>query len=288
MMLVNEKGTRGALELPSTARIRRIRYTTTLSSDSRCVCAFPAIIGRWAIEVDGGTASAPWTKDEGCYVEWLSIPSEVTDDEVATEAAKQWVDSELPVGAPAPVLMMLQRVTVYFSNRRLAVVGASERIEAVGKALLEAIYYLGELQTLEELLAASWVGWGGALPRDVVGTSVTPEQRKRISDIHAEILDAEVRAARISSVIHTPYVHPPTLESQVQERFRDRLQLSHRHEVLCEQIEMLRDHYEAAVQRINEHLHARSGHQLEWVIIVLLGIQILMSIYDLLGSLGTP
>jgi uncharacterized Rmd1/YagE family protein len=93
--------------------------------------------------------------------------------------------------------------------------------------------------------------------------------------------------ARIGPYVHAPHMYPPTLASQISERLRERTRMMHRHEFLDEQLEVFHTVYESCAQRSSDFMLARSGHTLEWIIIVILLVQTLFSVVEILAGTGT-
>jgi hypothetical protein len=62
--------------------------------------------------------------------------------------------------------------------------------------------------------------------------------------------------------------------------------MMHRHEFLGEQLEVFERVYEMCGQRSSDFKLARTGHMLEWTIILLLVAQLLLSGFDSITSLA--
>ena len=93
-----------------------------------------------------------------------------------------------------------------------------------------------------------------------------PELQQRFQ----RVVEIRPRQTCLSPHVHCPHLHPPTLASQVNERFRERTRLFHRHEILGQQLEVFERTYEAIGRRSSDFIQSRIGHMLEWIIIVLL------------------
>ena len=65
---------------------------------------------------------------------------------------------------------------------------------------------------------------------------------------------------------------------------RERLRMPTRHEAAAVQLEVFRDAYDMCGQRASDFMLARTGHRLEWVIIVLLAAQLLLWGFEYLTS----
>ena len=94
------------------------------------------------------------------------------------------------------------------------------------------------------------------------------------------------KIARLSPRIHLPPEHPPTLAGQLGERLRDRSRLADREEFADEQLDTIIRLYETSGQRVSEFTLAHREYILIWVIVLLLGAEILLLLIDLLPSAG--
>jgi uncharacterized Rmd1/YagE family protein len=95
-----------------------------------------------------------------------------------------------------------------------------------------------------------------------------------------------MRAVRLAPRVHLPHVHPPTLASQLAERLRERARLPERLEHLREKLELQFHAVELASQRVSDYALARTGHTLEWVIIIMLAAQTILLLVELLAGYG--
>jgi hypothetical protein len=141
---------------------------------------------------------------------------------------------------------------------------------------------------LENELATNWAAWEADIPLSFLFGERQLKARASLAERHNSVRLLRSRLERLSSAVHAPHVYPPTLASQASERYRERTHLAHRHEVLCEQLQPFEDLYESCAQRASDYRIARTGHQLEWAIIILLLIQIIFSSAEILTSLEAP
>jgi uncharacterized Rmd1/YagE family protein len=81
-----------------------------------------------------------------------------------------------------------------------------------------------------------------------------------------------------------PAQYPPTLESQLHERLKERMRQEDRVEVLERQLDIFQRVYEMCGQRSSDYMLTRSGNILEWIIILLLAVQTILTIIDYLPS----
>lgn len=182
--------------------------------------------------------------------------------------------------------MQLQGCTILQRAERLVIFTLTEdRVTPLLMAVLEAVYLEREVGRLEAELAENWSRWDEDIPLSFQFGERQLKSRARLGEHHNSVRRFRSRLERLSPAIHAPHLYPPTFASQASERFRERAQLAHRHEVLGEQLQPFEELYESCAQRTSDYVIARTGHQLEWAIIILLVVQVLFSMFDLLTSL---
>ncbi|XZE53733.1 hypothetical protein SH139x_005500 [Planctomycetaceae bacterium SH139] len=182
--------------------------------------------------------------------------------------------------------MQLQGCTILQSDARLVIFTLTEdRIVPLMEAMLEAFFLEREVGRLESELAANWSRWEDDIPLSFQFGERHLGARAQLLENHNAVRIFRSRLERLSSAIHAPHVYPPTYASQASERYRERAQLAHRHEVLSEQLQSFTELYDSCAQRTSDYMIARTGHQLEWAIIILLVIQVVFSTFDILTSL---
>lgn len=197
---------------------------------------------------------------------------------------RAWIESDpIACGVPA-VWMSFQGTHVHWSSGRCAISAPTERIGAIRAAVLEATAHERALRSVEEAMAASWP----ALESDAVLAFEFDEasvgRRRELRERLHRTLVLRARLARIAPYLLAPLAHPPTLASQVGERLRERLRMPTRHEAAATQLEVFRDAYDMCGQRASDFMLARTGHRLEWVIIVLLAAQLLLWGFEYLAA----
>lgn len=195
-----------------------------------------------------------------------------------------WVECDPEArGAPA-VWMSFQGTHVHWSTGRCVIAAPVDRVAAVRAAILEATAHERALRSVEEAMDSAWpaLDSDSALAFEFDEASVG--RRRELRERLHRTLVLRARLARIAPYLLAPLAHPPTLASQVGERLRERLRMPTRHEAAATQLEVFRDAYDMCGQRASDFMLARTGHRLEWVIIVLLAAQLLLWGFEYLAD----
>jgi len=135
-------------------------------------------------------------------------------------------------------------------------------------------------------MAAGW----GELEADAedafeVG-AMSPERRLELKRRYRRTVELRAKLVRMAPYLLSPIVHPPTLGSQIADRWRERLRMEARYEAVTAQLEVHHDVYDACGQRTSDSRLARSGHTLEWAILMVLVFQSLMWLVEILSGLS--
>jgi hypothetical protein len=272
--------------LPAGSNIQHLAFVSELGTHQEVVLEFPPPIHRYAVLVKGShqNAAAP-------DLLILSVPLMQSeglsdaDDEALTKM-KHWVDAAVPADKQPSHLMTFQGAQLCWTPGRVAILAAPERLEGLRKALIEVAFYEAELRSIEQTLGEAWPQLEIDTPLAFEFEERSVSQRKQLRKRFQQILLIRARLARLGPHVHCPFLHPPTLASQISERFRDRTRMVHRHEFLGEQLEVFERVYEMCGQRASDFMLTRTGNMLEWVIIALLVTQVLFSAFELLTSMG--
>ncbi len=272
--------------LPPGTVIQQVAFVTEPVENQVVLVEFPASLQRRAVLVNNRTCS-----DEVLSVGQLSfliVPSAGRDLDVDVENATlarmhQWVDAAAP-GKPASLLLTLQNARIFWSPERIAILAPADRLETVRAALIEATFYEAEVSALERQLGTAWPQLEKDMPLAFEFESSSIPQRKKLRRSFQEVLLLRAKLARLAPHVHCPHLHPPTLASQIGERLRERTRLVHRHEFLTEQVEVFERVYEMCGQRSSDFMLARTGHMLEWIIIVLLLVSTLFYVFEVLSN----
>lgn len=265
---------------PAGAQVQHIEFAAERAAGQAVLLEFPPPVNRVALVAEPPTPEkAKAQPHEGLAV--LSVPTAAPDDADLLAGARDWVDAVGFAGTPSQVLT-LQGALIIWTRGRAAVLAPAERLESVKKALAEFAYYETELRAVERELGELWPHLTADAPLAFEFNERSVRGRKRLAERFQKVLLLRARLARITPHVLCPYTHPPTLASQVGERLRERARLAHRVESLGGQMEVFERVYEACGQRASDFMVARTGHTLEWVIIVLLLSQTVLVAVELL------
>jgi hypothetical protein len=182
--------------------------------------------------------------------------------------------------------MTFQGTQICWTPQRCAILGATERLESLRHAVVEVYYYESELRRIELALGESWPAMEADIPLAFEFHENSLGKQKSLQQRFQQVAVLRARLARLGPFVYSPHLHPPTLASQIAERFRERTRMMHRHEFLGEQLEVFERVYEMCGQRSSDFKLARTGHMLEWTIILLLVAQLLLSAFDSITSLA--
>jgi hypothetical protein len=193
-----------------------------------------------------------------------------------------------PAAAPRrsdeSLLLTLHGALVLWQPRRVIIVAPPDRLPAVAKAVVEASFYEAELRSLEGSIDRGWpqLESDGKLAFEI--RERDRSQRAGLGERFQKVLGLRARYARLMPHILVPYVFPPTLASQIGERFRERKRMAERLELVDQKLAAQEHVYELCSHRHSEFMLARTGHQLEWIIIILLLVQCVLLIIEYLSS----
>lgn len=275
--------------LPDGWSMEQIAYVAQPTTDSDVLFRFPAAIPVYAVRVDvTGEAASDACPQMSVGPMLLTIPVDADRSSKETqtsvmETMQSWVDQGQPPGIQPSHIMTFQGVQICWSINRIAILATSQRLPSIRNALIEASYYETELCKVEAALGQNWPQLEADMPLAFEFNQQSIPKRKQLRDRFQKILQERAHMARIGPYIHAPHVYPPTLASQISERLRERTRIMHRHEFLNEQLEIFHSVYETCAQRSSDFMLARSGHTLEWIIIVILLVQTLFWVVELLS-----
>ena len=99
-------------------------------------------------------------------------------------------------------------------------------------------------------------------------------------------LERRIRFARIEPHLYEPQATLPAASRKLGEELREKARIETRLETVDAQIEVFEGIYEMSGQRMGEYRAAREEHVLEWVIILLLGGELLLLLVEWRGIAG--
>lgn len=214
-------------------------------------------------------------------LEILSVPNIQAVDHDTTII--NWVS---PNGQDQPGyhLLTLHGTTIHCCLPRIAIVAPVERWKTIQKAVIESAYLELELRTIETELAERWPELEADAPMAFEFQERAMKSRPVLAKRYQRLLLLRSRLTKITPRLMIPLAYPPTVASQIQERFRERFGVVYRVESLASQFEMFERIYDNCSQRASEYVHTRKSLALEWVIIILLLTQIVIVLIEYLST----
>lgn len=276
-----------AATLPEGAALQRIGYVAKPAPGQEVLLTLPPPIHQRAVVLANDSTS---TKDEKPVVTLLTVPSasreayQGSDGETKGQI-QHWVEAAESSCTTVAQWMTFQGTQICWTPQRCAILAPAERLESVKRAVIEVYYYESELNEIERSLGEAWPAMEADMPLAFEFIEQSLGKHKTLQLRFQQVLLSRARLARLGPFVHTPHLHPPTLASQIGERFRERTRMMHRHEFLGEQLEVFERVYEMCGQRASDFKLAHTGHILEWAIIVLLVAQLLLAGFEMLTSI---
>lgn len=239
---------------------------------------------------DTGSASptAPPVPPDGQLRRIDGLDLVVMPDDAAgvPEALRAWVEaSEVEADTPS-VWMTFQRAVVGWRPGRAVVMASADRVESAVSAVLEGVRHEMALREIETAAGAGWADLETDSALAFESRPMSSTRRMQVEDRYRRTIALRADLSRIASYLLSPLMHPPTLGSQIGDRWRERLRMEARHEAVEAQLEVYHDVYDACAQRTSEAGLARKGHTLEWAIIVILALQSVFWLIDILSGLS--
>lgn len=262
--------------LPANAIVEEIAFEPVDEGPKNVLCRLPKPYDRAAVVLGGSEVAG-----KGAVTVASVAMAESHDDDLANQI-RAWVDADSALGGQPTLTIGLQNVHVFWGTRRIAIAGDEKRLRIVRAALVEATFYVNELGELEERIKEMWPDLQADTPAAFEFETLNAAQRKRLGERFREVVQLRSRLAIVTPYLCTPHVYPPTLASQMSERLRERVRAEDRIEFVSDQIEVFEGVYEMCGQRTSDGLHATKGHTLEVVIIVLLGVEVLLMLFEIL------
>jgi hypothetical protein len=271
--------------LPVGSELLSVVFTEDRNKGRRLLHALPiefqtfAVVSQSDNVVNGNPSNNPTRQ-----LEFLTIPAANHQTTELQNVAIAWVDASTTSRSPNQMLT-LQGAQICWNETRVAILAAQDRLETLRTALMETCWFDAELASLERELASAWPEMHKDMPLAFAFDEKSLPRRKELQSRFERVMSIRSRMLRLSPHVHCPHIHPPTLASQVAERFREKTRLHHRHEILGSQLEVFERVYDTCGQRISDFVQSRTGHILEWVIIVLLVLQMVIWGFEILTSL---
>ena len=277
--------------LPEGAVLQRVAFTPKPLAGQEVLLSFLPPINQNAVILANDAASIEGQKE---VLTLLVIPISPRTSDVQSQGSpneslgqvQHWVEASEGSNASAAQWMTFQGTQICWTPHRCAILGAPERLDSLRLAVVEVYYYESELRRIERALGESWPAMETDIPLAFEFHENSLGKQKSLQQRFQQVAILRARLARLGPFVYSPHLHPPTLASQIAERFRERTRMMHRHEFLGEQLEVFERVYEMCGQRSSDFKLARTGHMLEWTIILLLVAQLLLSAFDSITSLA--
>jgi|694.fasta_scaffold49410_3 hypothetical protein len=214
----------------------------------------------------------------------IAEPQGRLDDDPWFDFAKNWCDSGTTRRTMRATLISLHGIDICWGNGRVAIRAPHDRLDTVRKAALEFAFAERELVELERCVNNGWDALEGDVPTAFTFREANVRDRAELATRFQKAIVLQAKLSRLIPLIVQPAQYPPTLESQLHERLKERMRQEDRVEVLERQLDIFQRVYEMCGQRSSDYMLTRSGNILEWIIILLLAVQTILTIIDYLPS----
>lgn len=220
----------------------------------------------------------------------LLVPASLNDVAPSSDSPdltimRRWVETTPAGEAPETShLMTFQSAQICWAPGRCAILASKDRLPGLMQAAIEVNYLDAELRSVETKLADTWPQLEADMPLAFEFQEASVATRKQLRQRFQQVLELRARLARLGTYVNAPHKHPPTLATQISERLRERTQMMHRYEYVDEELAVFEEVYEMCGQRASDFMLTRSGNTLEWIIIILLSFQILLSGFEMLST----
>jgi hypothetical protein len=207
-------------------------------------------------------------------------------DAVLTELvgrATSWVAAATP-GTDPPLVVPLYGTHVVWSPRRGVAIGPADRLAHVRTAVVEFADREAELRDIERRIAAGLDHVDGDAPLAFIIDEQSLPRRRDLAKRFADTISLRRRLSTLAPILQRPAPQPPTLAGQLGERLRDRARVMERLEHATDQADLLERVYTACGERVAEYVTSRRHTALEWLIILLLAVEVVLIVVDLLAT----
>jgi hypothetical protein len=261
---------------PPGSQLQAVRFVPSATTKEPALLELAAPIAQRAVVAGEGQATTLL----------LSIPHAPSDVPDLDAQLLAWI---LPDGRDSPQrqLIVLQGAHLHWHLPRVALLATPERLEMIRPAVLEMIFLESELRSIESELARLWPDLEADAALAFAFEERSLSQREVLRQRFLQVVLLRSRLAKITPRLVIPQVYPPTLASQMQERLRERLHVSNRLEALETQLELFERIYDQSSQRSSDYVLSRRSYILEWVIVILLLMQIVLQAVEMLAA-GNP
>jgi hypothetical protein len=276
-------------ESPVTGRVVEfIRFEKNTSHQSASVLPI-ASPDKWcAISVHPHTVKgADSTTQDSVDLELLTLTPEAIEEAKWLDEAREWCDRGNSQSARKSTLISLHGVDILWVNSRAVIRAPQEKLTTVRKAVIEFAFVERELAGVEDTITKGWTSLEDDAPLAYQFKEQAVSRKEALGERFRNIIAVRARLSKLIPLAIQAAQYPPTLESQTAERLRERMRIEDRLDVAERQIEAFERVYDMCGQRSSDYMLARSGHILEWIIIILLAVQTILTVIDLMPSTGT-
>lgn len=197
--------------------------------------------------------------------------------------ATSWVNAAAAGGDP-PLVAPLYGTHVIWSHGRAVALGPADRLPAMRAALTDFASREAELRDIEWRIASGLEHVESDAPLAFEFDEQALPRRRELAGRFREAVSLRRGLAVLAPVIHRPAPQPPTLAGQLGERLRDRTRVVERLEHAVDQADLLERVYTGCGDRVAEYVSSRRHATLEWVIILLLVVEVVLLTVDLLAT----
>jgi hypothetical protein len=265
----------------------RIRFVEQITNDDVVLMTFQDPAPRHAV-LGGASATREGGDLRGDILDVLLLPlpsgSPGKQSEMAPGPA-QWLEEKNHTGTPS-ILVKYRGVELTWVPGRAALQCDPGQTEALLSAVVEFAYYESELRRIEREIADAWV----ELDQDkALAFDVTPTDLERSEAVGVRMnktLGRRIRFARIEPHLYEPQAELSAVSRKLGEELREKVRIETRLETVDGQLEVFEHVYEMSGQRMGEYRAAREEHVLEWVIILLLGAELLLLLVQTVWKRG--
>jgi len=263
------------------ANVRRIHFVEQITSGDRVLMSFPDPAPRFAILAEapatatGAIAAGPRGDVMDVVLLPLSTPPQGTPAGT-NHGFADWLEKTSGPGAPPPVYVKFRGVELMWRSGHVMLQCDSEQAESLLSALAEFAHYEAELRRIEREIADSWT----ELEQDkTLAFDVKPADLKRSAAVGERMnrtLQRRIRLARIEPHLYNPDAGLPAASQKLGEQLREKARTDARLEAVDSQLEVFEDIYEMSGQRMGEYRAAEVEKALEWIIIILIALEVLL------------
>lgn len=237
-------------------------------------------------------AKMPDLPAESDRLQVITVPQSPGENQESVQRLQSKFESQAGTAARSngalikSALLTLQGAQILWRPSQMIVFATQERMLSICHAIAEASFYEYELRSIESALDAAWDDVQADSPLAFEFNDRAIGRREELSNRFQAVLSLRTRFARLAPQILVPHIFPPTLASQIAERLRERTRMPERLELVEGKLEAQERIYEMCSQRVSEFMVAKTGHNLEWAIIILLLAQTVLIVIEYLSTVS--